>query len=78
LAVHPAYWRKGHGTELLEWSKSLSDMDNVPQCVLNAEALDRNIYIKRGFRDIGIAHEYPQAESADAVTTKLFEYLPKS
>lgn len=30
LAVHPAYWRRGHATRLVSWCTSLADMDDVP------------------------------------------------
>jgi GNAT superfamily N-acetyltransferase len=44
LAVHPIYWRRGHGTSLLAWAAKLADEDkiqlgvaSVPMGVKNAE-----------------------------------------
>lgn len=41
LAVHPAYWKKGHGTELVEWGKSLSDLDKVRQGLIAADMSEK-------------------------------------
>lgn len=29
LAVHPQYWRNGHGTSLLLWASQLADKDEI-------------------------------------------------
>jgi hypothetical protein len=29
IAVHPTYWRRGHGTSLLMWAARLADEDQV-------------------------------------------------
>jgi hypothetical protein len=29
LAVHPAYWRRGHGNALTKWCSDIADTDNV-------------------------------------------------
>ncbi|OAA74023.1 Acyl-CoA N-acyltransferase [Cordyceps fumosorosea ARSEF 2679] len=34
LAVHPAYWRRGHGIRLVTWSANLSQLDVVNQGVI--------------------------------------------
>ena len=29
IAVHPAYWLQGHGSELLQWGLNLADRDGI-------------------------------------------------
>ena len=29
LAVHPSYWRRGHGTSLLSWAARIADEDRI-------------------------------------------------
>lgn len=34
--VHPAYWKRGHGTSLLIWATSLADQDQVSLVIESA------------------------------------------
>jgi N-acetylglutamate synthase-like GNAT family acetyltransferase len=49
LAVHPAYWYKGHGTALVKWGLELAKMDSIPQGVV-ASVMGEKLYIKLGYK----------------------------
>ena len=77
LAIHPAYWRHGNGTRLVQWSKSLSDMDNICQSV-SAAAMGEKLYMKLGYRTICRMAEEGDEEDPIGVYTDLMEYCPVS
>ena len=75
LVVHPAYWRNGHGTKLVEWSMRLSDLDSVPQCV-SATGMGEKLYKKPGImRFIGLRRKVTKTRG---VHTELLKYRPKA
>ncbi|KAK2595301.1 hypothetical protein QQS21_007016, partial [Conoideocrella luteorostrata] len=49
--VHPAYWRRGHGTELVKWGKSLADLDYMAQGVV-AAAMGEKLYMSLGYQKL--------------------------
>ena len=48
VAVHPAYWRRGHGSRLINWCTRLADCDGVPIGVSSAPT-GVQIALKAGF-----------------------------
>ncbi|KAK4171312.1 hypothetical protein QBC36DRAFT_340206 [Triangularia setosa] len=49
IVVHPAYWRRGHGTRLATWARDLAIKDRVPQCV-SAAPMSQCLFISLGYR----------------------------
>jgi N-acetylglutamate synthase-like GNAT family acetyltransferase len=49
LAVHPAYWRRGHASTLIQWGLKLADLDQV-SIVVSSSANGEVVYEKAGFR----------------------------
>lgn len=50
IAVHPAYWRRGHATSLVEWATQLADIDNIPLGV-DAAPMSVSIMKRAGFAE---------------------------
>lgn len=50
LAVHPAYWKHGHGTRLTNWCTRLADLDRVPIGV-SAAKMGVKVFTKAGFQE---------------------------
>ncbi|KAF2740992.1 hypothetical protein EJ04DRAFT_454341 [Polyplosphaeria fusca] len=50
LAVHPAYWRRGHATNLVSWCVRLADMDGVSVAV-SAAPMGARVAVKAGFEE---------------------------
>ncbi|CAH0051750.1 unnamed protein product [Clonostachys solani] len=48
VVVHPAYWRRGHGTSLVKWGKALADVDRVNQGVIAAD-MGEKLYTSLGY-----------------------------
>ena len=48
--VHPAYWKRGHGTQLVKLGIELSKIDNVAQGV-SAAGKGKVLYTKLGYRE---------------------------
>lgn len=51
VVVHPAYWRRGHGTTLVEWGKSLADLDRMEQDVVAAD-MGEKLYTSLGYQKL--------------------------
>jgi GNAT superfamily N-acetyltransferase len=50
LAVHPAYWRRGHGTALLKEAAKLADIEQVPLGIAAVEMGVKNCE-RNGFKN---------------------------
>ncbi|KAF2464864.1 uncharacterized protein BDR25DRAFT_271082 [Lindgomyces ingoldianus] len=50
LAVHPAYWRRGHATRLVSWCIRLADKDDVPVGI-SAAPMGAAVAAKAGFEE---------------------------
>jgi len=48
LAVHPAYWRRGHGSNLTKWSTTLADIEGISVGV-SAAKMGVSVFAKAGF-----------------------------
>lgn len=51
LVVHPAYWRRGHGTALVNWGMELARLDRVKQGVI-AACMGEKLYLSRGYEKL--------------------------
>ncbi len=51
LVVHPAYWKRGHGTKLAQWGLDLATADEVKQGVIATE-MGKNLYRNLGFQSL--------------------------
>ncbi|KAF2017330.1 hypothetical protein BU24DRAFT_343565 [Aaosphaeria arxii CBS 175.79] len=50
LAVHPAYWRRGHATRLVNWCTSLADREDT-QVGISAAPMGATVAAKAGFEE---------------------------
>lgn len=48
VVVHPAYWRRGHGSRLVRWGMALADLDRIGQGVV-AAAMGEKLYLSLDF-----------------------------
>jgi N-acetylglutamate synthase-like GNAT family acetyltransferase len=51
VVVHPAYWRRGHGTTLVNWGKSLADLDRIGKGVVAAD-MGEKLYASLGYQKL--------------------------
>ena len=49
VIVHPFYWRRSHGENLVKWGMELSRIDKVKQGV-NAAGMGQYLYNKLGWK----------------------------
>lgn len=77
LVVHPAYWKRGHGSTLVEWSIALSKMDNVDQGV-SAAAMGARLYKGLGFSLIARLEEEGDKDDPEGVYTELLRFSPSA
>ncbi|ATY60503.1 Acyl-N-acyltransferase [Cordyceps militaris] len=75
VAVHPAYWRRGHGTKLVNWSISLCKLDNVTQGVSAAE-MGANLYKGLGYTFICKVEADGDEDDPEGVFTELLKFVP--
>lgn len=75
VAVHPAYWRRGHGTKLVSWSISLCKLDNVTQGVSAAE-MGANLYKGLGYTFICKVEADGDEDDPEGVFTELLKFVP--
>lgn len=55
VVVHPAYWKKGHGSKIAKWGVDLADLDNADQGVL-ATSMGANLFRHVGYEFITNLH----------------------
>ncbi|KAJ6258308.1 hypothetical protein Dda_6348 [Drechslerella dactyloides] len=53
LAVDPAYQRQGVGSQLVSWGVSMARRNRIP-CALEASRAGKKVYLKSGFKELGI------------------------
>ena len=66
LAVHPAYWRRGHAKRLVQWWVDLADHDGVQACV-SAANMGKFVYQSVGFKQVAIAECHGYEEHPDPI-----------
>lgn len=57
MAVHPAYWRQGHGQRLAAWCLALADLDGMPTSV-SAAPMGVGLSSRLGFKEVDIIKLY--------------------
>ena len=73
LAVHPAYWRKGHGTRFVEWSIQLCDIEGITQGV-SAAGMGKRLYSRLGYVEICQITQEGDDDDPKGVFTNLMKY----
>ena len=76
LVVHPAYWKRGHGTKLVAWSIELSKLDQVPQGV-SAAAMGAKLYSSLGYTSVARLEEGGDEDDEEGVYTELLRLTAK-
>lgn len=51
LVVHPAYWKRGHGSTLVKWGLEISKIDGVAMGVIGPD-MGVNLYKSLGFKPL--------------------------
>lgn len=77
LVVHPAYWRRGHGTRLVRFGIDLAEKSKVNQGVVAAR-MGTRLYRKLGYQDIKTIHLEGDARVPDGVEVNVMMYKAKS
>lgn len=49
--VHPAYWRRGHGSRMVKWMLELASTDRVGMGV-TASSMGREVFLSLGFKRV--------------------------
>ncbi|KAH6989584.1 hypothetical protein BKA56DRAFT_728041 [Ilyonectria sp. MPI-CAGE-AT-0026] len=75
IVVHPAYWKHGYGTAMMKWSRDLSKIDSVAQCV-SAAPMSEPLFITLGFETVCRITEDGDDDDPEGVSTALLEYRP--
>lgn len=77
VVVHPAYWRRGHGTLLVKWGMGLSDMDRVNQGVIAAE-MGEKLHLRSKYIEVDKIFVESETEHKSNVNLGVLERAPKS
>lgn len=74
VVVHPAYWRRGHGTALVKWGKSLADLDGMEQGVV-ATDIGEKLYTSLGYHKLDeVRVEDSAGPSPHSVSVGILKY----
>jgi GNAT superfamily N-acetyltransferase len=77
LVVHPAYWRRGHGTRLAQWGVKLSILDHINQGVI-AEKMAVDLYHKLGYKHVEDVDIIGDDVVPTGFSVSLMEYVVKA
>lgn len=77
LAVHPAYWGRGHGKRLVEWSRALAHMDGISMGVL-ASDISLKFYQKQQYQLLDTLRLKGDEASPAGMTTYIMVYAPST
>jgi len=75
VVVHPAYWRRGHGSDLAKWGIALADTDGVKQGVIAAE-MGQKLYLALDFKKLGTIQAQDEKQPPNGVEVGLLRYDP--
>ncbi|KAI9150894.1 Taurine hydroxylase-like protein SAT17 [Paramyrothecium foliicola] len=73
LVTHPAYWKRGHATSLIEHSIEYTSMG--AKLGVNAAGMGQSLYISLGFKEI--SHVKDGKGASDGVRTTIYAFDPK-
>lgn len=76
VVVHPAYWRRGHGTTLVGWGMELAKIDHIKQGVIAAK-MGEKLYAKLGYSPLEELRLDGDEEAPDGVKCVAMKYTPK-
>jgi len=77
LAVHPAYWGRGHGKRLVEWGRTLAHMDGISMGVLVSD-ISLKFYQKQQYQLLHTLRLEGDDASPAGVTTYIMMYTPST
>ena len=78
VVVHPAYWRRGHGTTLVRWGKALADLDGMDQAV-SATDMGEKLYVPLGYHKVDeVRVEDSAGRSPRSVSVGILKYCGSS
>ncbi|KAI0199893.1 hypothetical protein F4808DRAFT_461288 [Astrocystis sublimbata] len=72
LVVHPAYWRRGHGSSLTKWGMALADRDHVNQGVV-AAGMGKQLFLKLNYSRLAEVHARDNKNPAE-IAVGILEY----
>jgi hypothetical protein len=75
IVVHPAYWKRGHGSHMARWAAEMAKLDQIPQCVSSAP-MSEPIFRGLGFELVRRIVADGDEDDAEGVSTALLEYCP--
>ena len=73
VVVHPAYWRRGHGGNLVKWGMKLARIDKVKQGV-SATKMGKDLYQKLGWQYLTEIHIEGDETMPQGVSSTIMEY----
>ncbi|PQE04851.1 Acyl- N-acyltransferase protein [Rutstroemia sp. NJR-2017a BBW] len=76
VAVHPAYWKRGHGTALVKWGMELARMDQVAQGV-SAAKMGEKLYAELCYRVVERIGLDGDEVTPQGVSTAMMVYDPR-
>ncbi|KAK2590070.1 hypothetical protein QQS21_012258, partial [Conoideocrella luteorostrata] len=76
LVLHPEYWRKGRGSEMVRWGQNLADMDNVRQGV-SAAAMGEELYLHLGYELIERISVPGDSDDPEGIRMGIRVYTPR-
>jgi hypothetical protein len=75
VVVHPAYWARGHGGDLVKWGTELARIDKMNQGVIAAD-MGKNLYSKLGWKNLTEIRIEGDEIVPQGVTITVMEYDP--
>ena len=75
VVVHPAYWGRGHGRDLVNWGMQLARVDKVKQGVTAAK-MGADLYKKLGWQHLTEVHIKGDEIVPQGVDVAIMEYNP--
>jgi hypothetical protein len=72
VVVHPAYWKRGHGTSLVKWGMTLADLDQVDQGVVAAK-MGELLYLRLNYSKLAEVHVRDDKDPAE-ITVGILKY----
>lgn len=77
VVVHPAYWSRGHGENLVRWGMKLACIDKIKQGVI-AGKMGQDLYNKLGWKNLKEIHIEGDEIVPQGVSVAVMEYDSKS
>ena len=72
--IHPAYWRRGHGSKLTKWGTDFADIDGVDQGV-SATSMGAILFRHMGFQNITTVNNDGDEEDPRGLSFDLLKYV---